>query len=220
MINVFSCLKRKSFAKIFSMSFFPLVLLSGFTFSKDSVQETSLNSLHLFPHIVTQETETIHIPFETEVVVDMTVKPGERLIAQSGQVGIKNITYTKKYTKGGEFENMVHNVKTTQEPVNEVIKIAPEGRNCTLWFNIVDSMTGDQLERDILKTLIKCESHCNSAKNNRDKYIGLLQFSPKTFQRYGGINIWDGREQIVTALKIIRSGGVNHHWPTCSKNVN
>ena len=220
MINVFSFLKRKSFAKIFSISFFPLVVLSGFTFSKDSLQETNLHSLHLFPHIVTQETETIHIPFETEVVVDTAVNPGERVIAQQGQLGIQNITYIKKYTKGGEFENMVHNVETMQEPVNEIIKIAPEGRNCPLWFNVVDSITENQAERDLLKTLIRCESHCNSAKNNRDKYIGLLQFSPTTFKRYGGTNIWDGREQIVAALKIVRNGGVSHHWPTCSQNTN
>jgi len=220
MINVFSFFKRKSFAKIFSISFFPLVLLSGFTFTKDSLQDTSLHSLNLFPHIVTQETETVHTPFETEIVVDTSIKPGERMVAQQGQLGIQDITYTKSYTKGGEFENIVHNVEILQEPLNEIVKIAPEGRNCPLWFDIVDSITENQAERSILKTLIKCESHCNSAKNNRDRYLGLLQFNPKTFKRYGGANIWDGREQIVAALKIVRNGGVSHHWPACSKNIN
>lgn len=169
--------------------------------------------------------EIVEIPFENERIVDQNLTSGQEVLVQKGEIGWKEITYKNIYKNDQFVETIVHEVKILEEPKNTIVKTPPGtsamgGRNCPHWFSIVDKVTQDDNEREILKSLIKCESHCNDAKNNRDTYLGLLQFSRSTFLKYGGTDIWSGQQQINAALNILRAGGLSHHWPACSRRLN
>lgn len=169
--------------------------------------------------------EIIEIPFEHERIVDQDLASGQEVLFQQGETGWKQITYKNIYKNGKFIETIIHETQILIEPKNTIVKVASRnsaigGRNCPYWFSIVDRATQDENEREILKLLIKCESHCNDAKNNRNTYLGLLQFSRSTFSRYGGVDIWNGQQQIHAALNILRAGGLSHHWPACSQKIN
>ncbi len=164
----------------------------------------------------------IAIPFEVERVYDNTLDYGKVVILQYGQNGIREETYKYIYlndtltSKEKESSEIIAEAQTQIEKIGTK-RAALEGRNCSHWSNVIENVTSDNDERDVLKFLIKCESNCNAGANNSNTYIGLLQFSPRTFEHYsGGGDIWDGEAQIQAALTMIRGGGLAHHWPACA----
>jgi hypothetical protein len=165
------------------------------------------------------------IPFETIRIADSNLNYGEEVVEQIGRLGLRRIICEEIFENNELVKTRVKTDDVILKPVNEIIKFGTKtstigGKNCPHWFNIVDKSTSNERERNILKSLIKCESKCNDSANNRNTYIGLLQFNRNTFSHYGNGDIWDGEQQILAALKILRSGGLSHHWPACSKNIN
>lgn len=168
--------------------------------------------------------EIIEIPFETKRMEDSNLKLGEEVIEQKGVLGIKKTTHREVYENGQLVEIKIYKEEIVAEPTTQIIKFGTKtsamgGRNCPHWDKIIDKSTEDEREREILKSLIRCESNCSDAKNNNNRYLGLLQFSPNTFYHYGGEDIWNGEQQILAAINILKAGGLSHHWPGCSRNV-
>lgn len=164
------------------------------------------------------------VPFKTTRTQDSSLDYGIEKVIQSGLMGIKEITYEGIYENNELIEKRIYREEVLREPIDKVIALGTKtsamgGRNCPHWFEIVDRATEDEWERETLKSLIRCESHCNDAKNNSNRYLGLLQFNRNTFEHYGGKDIWDGEQQILSALNILRAGGLSHHWPACSQNT-
>ncbi len=169
--------------------------------------------------------EIEEIPFTIESFVDNEIPYGEQIAEQIGSVGQLEVEYMDIYQNGGHIRTERLKEAVLIPPVNTNLRVGAQttalgGSNCAHWFNTINEVTEDEQEREILKSLITCESKCNDAKNNNNIYLGLLQFNTKTFNHYGGTDIWDGTQQIVTALSILRAGGLSHHWPACSRNIN
>jgi len=67
------------------------------------------------------------------------------------------------------------------------------------------------------EAVITCESRWNPHAKNSSGASGLMQFMPATFKGNGGINIWDWKDQIDTANRMItKNPGSKYLW-TCSK---
>jgi hypothetical protein len=169
--------------------------------------------------------EINEIPFETIRIADSNLNYGKEVVEQIGRLGLRRIIYEEIFENNELVEKRVKADDVILKPVNKIVKFGTKtstigGKNCPHWFSIVDKSTSNEREREILKSLIKCESKCNDSANNRNTYIGLLQFNRKTFSHYGGSDIWNGEQQILAALKILRSGGLSHHWPSCSRKIN
>lgn len=169
--------------------------------------------------------EIIEIPFETRRIEDSNLKYGEERIEQEGALGVKKIIHRKIYENDQLVEIKIHKKEIVKEPIDKIIKFGVKtsaigGRNCPHWDKVIDSSTENIREREILKSLVRCESNCSDAKNNSNRYFGLLQFSPNTFHHYGGEDIWNGEQQILAAINILRANGLSHHWPACSKSIN
>jgi hypothetical protein len=164
----------------------------------------------------------IEIPFDIERIYDNTASYGNVEIIQYGRNGIKREIYEYTYINGEIVSKEMQSSEIVAEAQKQTEKIgtkraALEGRNCSHWNSVIDSITSDDEERNVLKHLIKCESNCNAGANNSNRYIGLLQFSAGTFNAYcDSGDIWDGESQIGAALKMIRGGGFRNHWPSCA----
>ncbi len=189
---------------------------------EDNIIGNTLIKVILVEKSLTKNTKII--PHENLRIKDPDLTLGKEILVQEGQEGIKEILYEEIYENDELIEIKLHGEKIISKPTNEIIKVgtktsATGRRDCKHWFNVVDNSTNDSNERDILKHLIKCESGCNDGANNNNRYLGLLQFNKNTFSHYGGEDIWNGKQQILAALKIIRSGGLTHHWPKCSQNI-
>ena len=165
------------------------------------------------------------IPYTVKRIENSSMRQGEEVIKQEGSLGIKTITYEEIYENNQLVDKQVYKIETTKQPVDKIIHFGTKttaigGRNCPHWFGVIEEATDNEWEREVLKSLIKCESNCNDSKNNSNLYLGLLQFSRNTFYHYGGEDIWDGQQQILAAINILRAGGLSHHWPACARNIN
>jgi hypothetical protein len=80
------------------------------------------------------------------------------------------------------------------------------------------------LRQDPWDSVAQCESGGNWSTNTGNGYYGGLQFSPSTWQSFGGgayastANHATRAQQIAIAQKVLRAQGWNA-WPTCSKRA-
>jgi hypothetical protein len=165
------------------------------------------------------------IPFETQTIVDNNLTYGEEIIEQQGKVGKTLYLYKDIYENGIYVRSEMQEEEILEAPMAHIVRIGNKRAvlgvaNCPHWYDVVDGITVNEDEREILKFLMLCETGCNDSSNNNNRYLGLLQFSKRTFASYGGVDIWDGADQIRTALRIVRKGGMAHHWPGCTRSFN
>ena len=91
---------------------------------------------------------------------------------------------------------------------------------------VLNHTTGqaDPMRQDPWDGMAQCESGGNWNTNTGNGYYGGLQFSPRTWQSYGGGAYADTADhatrsqQIAIAEKVLQAQGWNA-WPTCSKKV-
>ena len=82
----------------------------------------------------------------------------------------------------------------------------------------------DPMRQDPWDGVAQCESGGNWNTNTGNGYYGGLQFSPRTWQSYGGGAYADTADhatrsqQIAIAEKVLQAQGWNA-WPTCSKKA-
>jgi hypothetical protein len=168
------------------------------------------------------------IPFETQYIDDANLEVGNEYIVQDGEDGQLTVVFTVKYEEGSEVERTEGKQFVSKQPINKIIARGTKqpvvsvpdvkGANisCEFWDSVIDSVTSDPIERGWMKHVMRCESACNPHAGQGRTYLGLFQFSLSTFQAYGGTDIFDGNQQIHTALNIYRLGGGDHHWGYCS----
>lgn len=82
----------------------------------------------------------------------------------------------------------------------------------------------DPMRQDPWDVVAQCESGGNWNINTGNGYYGGLQFSPSTWQSYGGgafastADQASRSQQIAIAQKVLRAQGWNA-WPTCSRKA-
>lgn len=72
------------------------------------------------------ETRTETIPFDTQTVVDNSLQPGQTVIQQAGQNGVKVDTYDVTYVDGAKESETLTSSQTTAVPVMQIIAVGPE----------------------------------------------------------------------------------------------
>lgn len=77
--------------------------------------------------LVTKTTK--RVPFETEVTIDPTLKPGEKVVDQQGEYGEEVETSTQKIENGKPSGDPVVETKRTKEPVTEKIRVGAMTKN-------------------------------------------------------------------------------------------
>lgn len=77
--------------------------------------------------LVTKTTK--RVPFETEVTIDPTLKPGEKVVDQQGEYGEEVETSTQKIENGKPSGDPVVDTKRTKEPVTEKIRVGAMTKN-------------------------------------------------------------------------------------------
>lgn len=77
--------------------------------------------------LVTKTTK--RVPFETEVTVDPTLKPGEKVVDQQGEYGEEVETSTQKIENGKPSGDPVVKTERTKEPTTEKIRVGAMTKN-------------------------------------------------------------------------------------------
>lgn len=87
------------------------------------------------------------------------------------------------------------------------------GSGFEYWRSVIEEMDATEDEKAWLVRVMKCESNGNEYVTNWEGSgaSGLMQFMPKTYAGNGGIDIWDGHEQLQIALKMYRNGQ-SYQW--------
>lgn len=70
-----------------------------------------------------EETEREEIPFETEIVEDPTMNPGEEVVFQSGSVGLMDKVYNVSTYKDGTTKRDFVEDRVVQEPVKQIVYV-------------------------------------------------------------------------------------------------
>jgi len=163
-------------------------------------------------NIYTINTETeikvVDIPYRSIVEYSDEIAEGEKILEHKGTVGKKEIIIEHTY---------IDNEKTKERIIQERIVIQPKDRievwgkkrlgiqDCTLWDSVIDKYAPKNKYRTKniwMRYIMRKESWCDSGQNTRNTYFGLYQFVPNTFRGYGGVDIYDGEDQIRIASKM------------------
>lgn len=169
------------------------------------------------------------VPFKTEYVDSSTLKPGETQLQQKGVNGILKHTYLLTYEDGRLINNELLDSVVTKAPVTQIYQ---RGRrqvgtfDCPKWDQVIDNTTSNKTERFWMKSVMRCESACNSSIVSKSgAFHGLFQFTSRTFYvARGGNDIYDGHEQIKYTLLMFRAGAAPKDqkagaWPVCNANA-
>lgn len=65
-------------------------------------------------------------PFSEKIVVDPNLKPGERVITQAGQQGMRLEVYRLVYDKNGNLIRNEHENTTKYKPMTQIVSVGPE----------------------------------------------------------------------------------------------
>lgn len=113
-------------------------------------------------------------------------------------------------------------VKTPVVHKNVLIGTKPVTiQSCGYWDNVIDRYVDpakNAKKNDWMKFVMRCETWCDSGQNTRNVYFGLYQFNKRTFASKGGVNIFDGTEQIriVSGMYDFGDPYRSLQWPSCN----
>lgn len=221
---------------IYAMRAGDIVKEAGLEF--DSNDEILPNRVAIIPHMgkvtlikvdsqVVQKDE--EISFETKRVPDDRMEKGKEKVKEKGVVGVSRNTYLIVYRDDKRFSKELIEKKILSYPKTEIISYGTQPviiHNCTYWNNVIDDVVDkkkDPKKNTWMKYVMLCETGCNSGKG-MEKYFegskafyGLYQFTQRTYNAYGGKNLFDGHEQIEVVSRMYDlKGNPAHHWPTCN----
>ena len=166
------------------------------------------------------------IAFETERRDDDTALEGTTTTVQSGQAGVRDVTYRVVYRNGEESARKVLRSKVVSGPVTEVVEVGtkepepePEPEPAAPAPAAAPNFAGGSTVWD---SLAQCESGGNWAINTGNGYYGGLQFNLGTWQAYGGSGLPSSasREtQIAVATRLRDASGGYGPWPGCASKL-
>lgn len=163
------------------------------------------------------------IPYVTEERRTDNLNTGTVEISQEGINGelVKRIKVV--YEDGIAVKSTVVSNNIIKPMQNKILLIGTKPvtiHSCGYWDNVIDRYVDpstQERKNRWMKSVMRCETMCNSGKNTRNTYFGLYQFNQKTFKSYGGQNIYDGTDQILTVSKMYDTPGNRAwHWPVCN----
>lgn len=122
------------------------------------------------------------IPFKEIEEKDYTLSPGQRVVKQLGEMGLKVSTYETLYVDGEEASRELLSETVVKEPVNKIVAVgatktaAPDVADCARWVRSAGVSEADQ---DAAINLIYHESGCRvNATNARSGAYGIPQALP------------------------------------------
>lgn len=95
-------------------------------------------------------TTTRPVPFTTEVTVDPTLAPGQKVVDQAGVLGEDTVTSTQKLVDGEPSGDPQVTTKRTKEPVNEKVRVGALTANKNVTVTDVDIAYETQIVFDPL----------------------------------------------------------------------
>ncbi|BDR53874.1 lytic transglycosylase [Bombiscardovia nodaiensis] len=72
-----------------------------------------------------QTTQEVELPFSTRTVVDGSLAPGQSIIRQPGQAGIKQQIYETTFVDGVAESSTLTREETTRQPIDQVVAVGP-----------------------------------------------------------------------------------------------
>lgn len=166
--------------------------------------------------------EAVALPFMTTYTIANDIYVGQTKLTQPGVMGIQKNIYEVTTHDGQEAKKELIDSYIEKDPIEEIIAKGTKlngTSTCQSWDNVIDNMTDDPIERYWMKSVMRCESHCNEkVVSEIGAYKGLYQFNSSTFTSWGGQDIFDGTEQISLTLKLFRLG-YQLKWPVCSRQA-
>ncbi|GAB4157624.1 MAG: hypothetical protein Fur003_1380 [Candidatus Dojkabacteria bacterium] len=192
-----------------------------------SLDQVVVTGANIFVKEITYEEleKSFPVEFSTKYISDSTMFEGSTKVVQEGVIGTRVNKYKLTYQDGLLIDNQLISSELVAAPVEQIIakgskKLAVSEFNCPKWDAVVDATTSNSKERSWLKFIMRCESACNAGIVSKNGlYYGLFQFMQSTFKNYGGTDIFNGNQQISTALKVYRLGGATQ-WGMCNAKFN
>lgn len=193
---------------------------------KGNPSDNLMDGSRIYLSKITESTYEIEeaIEFTIEYIENPALSIGVQNIQQQGSEGQLVRVYKEIYKDGDLDSEELISQEVFTEPINTIIEVGTKtvyvapmevlgaGNSCIEWSNYVDTLTSDQTERDWMKFIMYRESGCNAGNNSNSLYKGLFQYHPTTYANLGGVNIWDGYEQVELTLMKYRSGGANQWY--------
>ncbi len=179
-------------------------------YTNPKVEEQVLTDSKIIIHTTHTKLATtyVEVPFKTVVEYSDEVPAGEKIIEHTGSKGKKEIITEKFY---------LDNIKQVEKVVSEKLVIHPQDRievigkvkqgiqDCAVWDKVINMYVPKdkyKTKNTWMRYIMRKETGCDSGQNTRNKYFGLYQFVPNTFRGYGGVDIYDGEDQIRIASKM------------------
>ncbi|HVX92569.1 MAG TPA: G5 domain-containing protein [Candidatus Dojkabacteria bacterium] len=171
-------------------------------------------------------TQVEPIAFTTLKVDDDRVLIGTTVIKQKGKNGLRQVNLKRIFENGKLKEEIVISTKVMVRAINEEIHIGtkPETiQSCPYWDKIIDEKVDpkNKTKNTWMKFIMRKETWCDSGQVTPTKtpglsYYGLYQFTPRMFRARGGVNIFDGEEQIMIVSGMYDQGESyrNLQWGT------
>ncbi|KKR05636.1 MAG: 3D domain-containing protein [candidate division WS6 bacterium GW2011_GWF2_39_15] len=168
------------------------------------------------------------IPFAIKETKTEELNTGTVKVAQEGKNGSLLKTVQVKYHDGIAVKSTIVKSEITLNPINKLVLIGTKPvtiQSCSYWDKVIDRAvdpTTNKEKNQWMKYVMRCETWCDSGQNTKDRFLGLYQFRKSTYASKGGVNIWDGTEQIQIVSSMYEYGNDYRslQWPNCNARYN
>jgi hypothetical protein len=142
------------------------------------------------------------VPYDIKEVETEELTTGALQIEQEGVTGVREKTIKIVHQDGKVVKSEVVSTNIIQEPIEQILLIGTKPvtiQDCAHWdavINLLVPAADDPIKNNWMRYIMRAETWCDSGQNTNNKYLGLNQFLRSTYAGNGGVNIWDGTEQI------------------------
>ena len=175
---------------------------------------------------IVEETEEEVIDYEIERTEDPNRDRGTEEITRKGVEGVRTVFFEKRTVNGEEVSRERVRDEVTAEPVSRQVTVgtrqpatvaAPAGGN-------TGAAAPSVADGSVWDSLAQCESGGNWSINTGNGYHGGLQFSPSTWNAYGGQEYASyayqaTREQQIAVAEKVQQGQGWGAWPACTSRL-
>jgi hypothetical protein len=166
-------------------------------------------------------TKTEDVAFSTKEVETETLTTGTVQVKQEGAEGVREKTIKIVHEDGKVVKSEIVVSSIVKEPIEQILLIGTKPvtiQDCAHWDTVINLLVpaaDDPIKNNWMRYIMRAETWCDSGQNTNNKYLGLYQFLRSTYAGNGGVNIWDGTEQIRVVSKmydICQQKQWSPHW--------